>query len=105
MFGTSLLPVFDFVGSGHIINIHSDFVGNMGRKLRGRGVGKRENHTCPKLPVLQELQSPVNHLTLVLKSLQLIQGETLGVNIKQMINNRREKLTLVVLSISGFTVN
>ncbi len=76
-FGAFSVPVLDLVGPGHIINVHTDFVGDVGWQVRGWGVWQQKNDTRPKLPVLQQFQSPVNHLTFGLQPLKLVQRETL----------------------------
>lgn len=52
----------------------------MRREVRGGGVGKHENHTGPKLTVLQQLQSPFDELTFSPQPFQLVQRETLPAN-------------------------
>lgn len=74
------VPVLDFVGSGHIVNVHPYLVCDMWREFWGGGVGKHEHDTCPKLPILQQLQSTLDQLTLSPQPLQLVQRETLVAN-------------------------
>lgn len=70
-------PVLDLVGAGHIINVHSDLVGDMRREFKCGRVGQLKNHSGPKLPVIQQLQCSVNQITLRCQPFQFVQRETL----------------------------
>lgn len=90
------VPVLDLVGSGHVVNVHPYLICDMWREFRRGGVGKHKDHTCPKLPILQQLQSPLNQLTLSTQPLQLVQRETLVANTqKNLICNSYYNLLLL----------
>jgi len=80
---THVVPVLDLVGAGDIVDIHADLVSDVRRQAviggggGGGGVRHQEDHARPELPILDQLQGPVDHLALGLRSLQLVERETL----------------------------
>lgn len=69
--------VLELIGPGHVVDVHPDLVGNIGRQLWWGCVGKLENHTSPELSVLQQLQRSIDQLILRLHPLQFVQIEAL----------------------------
>lgn len=71
-------PVLDLVGPCDAIDVHADLVADVGGQRGGRGVGGGlEDHSCPELLLLQQVQGPGHQLVLGGHCLDLVQADTL----------------------------
>lgn len=71
-------PVLDLVGPRDIVDVHADLVADVGWQSGGCGIdGGLEDHRCPKLLLLQQLQGPGYQLLLCGHCFNLVQADTL----------------------------
>lgn len=75
----SLLPVLDLVGPFNIIDVHADFVVDVGRQVRAVAMGDvGEHNACPELLVFKQTHGFVDQALLVCDWLQFVQVDTLN---------------------------
>lgn len=71
-------PVFDLVSPLHVIDVHANFVVDIGRQVCAVVTSNvREHNPSPELLVIQETHGLVDQAFLVSNRLQLVQVHTL----------------------------
>lgn len=76
---SGFLPVFDFIGTLHNINIHPDLELNVRRDAGGPGVHVHKDETCPEFAILQQVQSPIRDGIFIRQGHEFVKDNTLGV--------------------------